>query len=584
MDDSQNVFEPGALSRRGFLKGSAVAAVSAGALSSLVACAPSSPAPKEGLAGTAGATSVDEGIWIAAACWDNCGGRCVNRVLVRDGEVVRQGSETSHEDSFEWLQQRGCPRGRARAQQVFGEDRVKFPMKRKSWQPGGPALVKFGETGLPATKNALADTMPEPLMWQCIREGRYNSTGAAYGVNFNAEDIKETEFKWLNIEGRNTLQTAVGLSDAREAIQKLDFVTDLAYTFDTSAAYADIVLPCATEWERVGGFAGHQRSRETVVVYSRVTEPLWEAKTEFEIGRMLAARLGMDPDELWPITEEQAFFNQIVGCTYVDAAGEEKPLVTITADDIAKWGVDAEPQEGDIALDDFLSAGCYTVKRAEGDGYSYIGYKDFVDDPEANPRESASGKLEIYCQYKGDMLNSMGYSPAGTFKPYPTYVASPEGREGMFADRQIGGAASEYPLIVYNPHYLRRAHGVMDNVPWLREAWSAPVFVSAADAAARGVADGDTVRVYSAHGSVLRTASVVEMLMPGCVGLPHGAWADFSKDDGIDVAGMDNVLCGSVTSGMGTSGYNNYNCNFEKYEGEALVADCELPCRTVAMA
>ena len=70
---------------------------------------------------------------------------------------------------------------------------------------------------------------------------------------------------------------------------------------------------------------------------------------------------------------------------------------------------------------------CYTVKRAEGDGYSYIGYKDFVDDPEANPRASASGKLEISCQYKGDMLNSMGYSPAGTFKPYPTYVASPEG-------------------------------------------------------------------------------------------------------------------------------------------------------------
>lgn len=54
MDDSQNVFEPGALSRRGFLKGSAVAAVSGGALVVSVACAPSSPAPKEGLAGTAG--------------------------------------------------------------------------------------------------------------------------------------------------------------------------------------------------------------------------------------------------------------------------------------------------------------------------------------------------------------------------------------------------------------------------------------------------------------------------------------------------------------------------------------------------
>ena len=61
----------------------------------------------------------------------------MNRVLVRDGQIVRQGSENSHEDSFGWMQQRGCPRGRARQQQVLGEDRVKYPMKRKHWQPGG---------------------------------------------------------------------------------------------------------------------------------------------------------------------------------------------------------------------------------------------------------------------------------------------------------------------------------------------------------------------------------------------------------------------------------------------------------------
>ena len=34
---------------------------------------------------------------------------------------------------------------------------------------------------------------------------------------------------------------------------------------------------------------------------------------------------------------------------------------------------------------------------------------------------------------------------------------------------------------------------------------------------------------------------------------------------------------------MGTSGYNNYNCDFERYEGEALPADCTLPQRIVSL-
>ena len=876
MSDSHNVLKSSALTRRTFLKGSAAAAVSAGALASLAACAPKGAGDGEEVLSDTGATAIDEGTWIAAACWDNCGGRCVNRVLVRDGEVVRMGSDTSHDDSFGWRQQRGCPRGRARAQQVYGDDRIKFPMKRKSWQPGGgeaahgelrgadewekisweeaigyiaeeakriygqfgptsvigtknlaigkvlhqlggyvnladtssagtysfniaplglpsqdlgmlndrydnknaetivlmggnsawssggstmnnfneakeagvqfvyvgpsynataayfearwvpvypgtdtafmlgvcyemiqqdvvdydflnaycvgfdadhmpedattqehfrgylegaydgvpktaewasaicgtpvedirwfaetvgcdhkvmlmhnyalarclgaenvpqlfmtlgamgghfgksghacggayktyageggPVLVAPGDAGLPATKNPLADTMPEPLMWRCILEGRYNSTGMPYGSDFYPETIKESDFKWLHIEGRNTLQTAVGAADMLEAIQKLDLVTTLSYSFDTSANYADIVLPLTTEWERVGGFPGHQRSRETLIVYNQVTEPLWEAKTEFEIGRMMAEAVGLSPDELWPFSETQAFFNQIAGATLLDADGEKKPLVTITDDDIAQWGVEGAAQEGFVDLASFLQAGCYTVQRSEGDAYSFIGYEDFIADPEGHPLESASGKFEIYNQYKADTINAMGYSPEGTYKPYPNYVVPPTGREGTFIDGNIGGEKSEFPFIMYNPHYLRRAHGVFDGAPWLREAWPNPVFVNAADAADKGVADGDTVKVTTPAGATLRTASVTEIVMPGCVGIPHGARLDYDAAEGIDRGGMDNILCGSVTSGMGTSGYNNYNCNFEKYDGEAIVSDCERPVRTVEVA
>ena len=78
------------------------------------------------------------GEWVPAACWHNCGGRCVNKVLVRDGIVIRQKTDDSVEDTVDNPQQRGCVRGRSQRMQVFGPDRIKYPMKRKSWSPDDP--------------------------------------------------------------------------------------------------------------------------------------------------------------------------------------------------------------------------------------------------------------------------------------------------------------------------------------------------------------------------------------------------------------------------------------------------------------
>jgi len=79
----------------------------------------------------------EEGKWITAACWHNCGGRCLNKALVIDGVVVRQKTDDTHPDSADFPQQRGCPRGRSQRRQVLGVDRLKYPMKRKNWEPGG---------------------------------------------------------------------------------------------------------------------------------------------------------------------------------------------------------------------------------------------------------------------------------------------------------------------------------------------------------------------------------------------------------------------------------------------------------------
>ena len=76
--------------------------------------------------------------WHAVPCWHNCGGRCLVKALVRDGKVLRMKTDDLYPDTWERPQARSCPMGHAMRQQVFGADRLKYPMKRKHYTPEDP--------------------------------------------------------------------------------------------------------------------------------------------------------------------------------------------------------------------------------------------------------------------------------------------------------------------------------------------------------------------------------------------------------------------------------------------------------------
>ena len=124
------VLEKTNLTRRSFLKWSAVlggaAALATNGLDvglKTVAAAALAPA--------------SEAKWVTAACWHNCGGRCVIKAQVMNGVVTRVKTDDTHPDTPDYPQQRGCARGRSQRMQAFGADRLKYPMKRKNWAPGG---------------------------------------------------------------------------------------------------------------------------------------------------------------------------------------------------------------------------------------------------------------------------------------------------------------------------------------------------------------------------------------------------------------------------------------------------------------
>jgi anaerobic dimethyl sulfoxide reductase subunit A len=58
---------------------------------------------------------------------------------MKDGIPVRQKTDDSLPFTDEYPQYRACIKGRAIKWSVFSPDRLKYPMKRKNWQPGGGA-------------------------------------------------------------------------------------------------------------------------------------------------------------------------------------------------------------------------------------------------------------------------------------------------------------------------------------------------------------------------------------------------------------------------------------------------------------
>lgn len=446
----------------------------------------------------------------------------------------------------------------------------------------GPSLVKAGSAKKPKTTNPVSTGVRQPQLYDLILAGggEFYDVSNSYGKFHEPIPTTLGPIKGIFHVTDATLQTSLHQKAGIEAHRAVDFVLTRAQFMTTNALYSDIVLPVTTEWERVGGVT--TCNREFVYCYSKVTDPIGESKTDQEIGTLLLEGMGMDPALAFDTSETQQFFEQIAGSQIMGADGEMVPLVTITDADIAEWGVEGAAQEGVISLADFVANGGYQFERTPDDGHGFIGYEDFVTDPVANPLPSASGKLEIYCQARYDLMASFEYDGIEQYTPYPTYVVPCVGYESTFKDGTIGGEKGEFPYIMYNPHYLRRSHSVFDNCPWLRETWANPVFLNRQDAKDKGIEEGDTVLISTPAGKGLRMAAILDILMPGIVGVPHGAWVDVDEETGIDRAGSDNYLIGAEYGGMGVSGYNNQICNIEKYDGEALEPDCDWPQRIVS--
>ncbi len=281
-------------------------------------------------------------------------------------------------------------------------------------------------------------------------------------------------------------------------LRREDLFTVVHEQFPTDTAdYADILLPATTQLEHfdIHGSYGH--------LYVQTNEPaiapLAEAKSNTDVFRLLARRMGFEP-ELFEISDEnlaeQALRERASGGREAPDAGRGPQGAHAPRSPLAGITVERLQREGPIRMN--LPAD----------------YAPFAEGPFPTP----SGKCELYSA----RLAAQGLDPLPTYTPP---AEDPQTRPEL---------AAKYPLQMVSPPAPEFLNSTFVNIASLRRAAGEPTLeIHPADAIPRGIQDGRMVRVFNDRGQFRARAVVVDSVKPGAV-VTQGIWWTKLTSDGVN--------------------------------------------------
>ncbi|MBR8001365.1 molybdopterin-containing oxidoreductase family protein [Burkholderia vietnamiensis] len=270
----------------------------------------------------------------------------------------------------------------------------------------------------------------------------------------------------------NPVAVAPDSSKVAAGFAREDLFTVVLEHFQTDTVdFADIVLPATTQLEHLDI---HKSYGHTYVMANLpAIPPVGEARPNTEIFRGIARSMGLDEPALYHSDEEVA-----------QAA--------------LRWD------------DPTLDSDWNTLKHA-----GWVKLK-LADAPFANGGfRTPSGK----CEFHSARLEQMGLDPVPDYlAPYESAEASPE-------------LAARYPLAMISPPARHFLNSTFVNVESLRSTEGEPhLDIHPADAESRGIADGDTVRIFNDRGSMQAVARVTDRARAGLVVGLSIWWKKLSAD------------------------------------------------------
>lgn len=249
----------------------------------------------------------------------------------------------------------------------------------------------------------------------------------------------------------------------KEALKKIPFVCVIDSLMTSTALYADLVLPCATVFE-TDDLLCNARSH-LIQLSQKAVEAPGEAHDDLWIFTKLADKMGVGED----FHHDNEYFIR-------------KALEGVSA----------------VTYEQLQKEHAVNVYPAD-----HIPYKD-------GNFHTKSGKAE--------MFQEPWVAKTGT--GVPSYIRCAEAPMGA------SGLDAKYPLQATQRKLNRAVHGTFGGLNIVENATRnyACVMINTADAAARGIKDGDKCAVYNDRGTHKAVAIVTDGIMPGVVCIENGWW------------------------------------------------------------
>ncbi|MCL4117504.1 UNVERIFIED_CONTAM: hypothetical protein GTU68_015572 [Idotea baltica] len=375
---------------------------------------------------------------------------------------------------------------------------------------GGGTGAREGSSSIPFVRfptlsNPIEASIPMFLWTDAIVRGP-EMTATEDGIRGKEKLDVPIKFIW-NYAGNCIINQHADINRTHTILQD-DSACEMIVVVDnhmtSSAKYADIVLPDLTTSEQSDFCMDASAGNMPYFIFaSQAIKPQFEAKSIYDICTGLADKLGV----------KEAFTEGR------DQEGWLRHLYQLTrAQDPTLPEFDAMREQG-----------IYKRKVEE----HFVAYKDFRHDPEANPLNTPTGKIEIYSEKLAELADAWTLKDDEVIHPLPIYVPNFEGYE----ESKTGN----FPLQLTGFHYKARAHSTYGNVSVLKDAAPQEMWLNPMDAKQRGINNGDLIRIFNDRGEVHIAAKVTPRILPGVVALGEGGW--YAPDgQRIDHGGCINVL------------------------------------------